>query len=136
MKRQQTDLIVLCDTQTTPDQNLCLKDLDNRDRRRGYFQCCYHFVVKRDGEIEHGHRKYTDPAMGLGRHNPFSVSVCLVGGLGEPAFTRPQMASLKDLLEELQDEYPDACVQHHHEIDPKVASHGLDLVALGKDLLP
>lgn len=138
MKRERTEYIVLCDSDSTPDQELDLKALDSRDRRRGYFRCVYHFIIKRDGEIEHGHRDYTEPAMGLGRHNNFSVSVCLVGGRGEPkgAFTRPQMASLKDLLEELQDEYPDAVVTYHHEIDPKVANRQLDLVAFGKDLLP
>lgn len=134
MKRDQTDQIVICDSDSTPDQDLDLAALDVRDRRRGYFRCVYHFVIKRDGEIQHGHRKHDEPAMGLGSHNPYSVAVCVVGGRGDPAFTRPQLASLKDLLEELQDEYPDARIKHHHEVDRKVADRGLDLVALGKDL--
>ncbi len=134
MKRLETDQIVLCFSGTTPEQDIGLKELDNRDRRRGYSQCVHHFVLKRDGEIEHGHRKLNEHAMGLGRDNPFSVSVCLVGGSGEPPVTRPQLASLKDLLEELQEEYPDAVVKYHHEVDRKVADYGLDLVALGKDL--
>lgn len=135
MKRPTTDMIVLCDSDSPPDQNLDLKALDTRDRRRGYFSCVHHFIIRRDGEIEHGHRPYDEPAMGLGKYNRSSVSVCLVGGRGDAdAFTRPQLAALKDLLAELQDEYPDARVTYHHEIDAKMANRGLDLVALGKDL--
>jgi hypothetical protein len=136
MKRQRTDQIVICDSDSTPDKDLDLAALDVRDRRRGYFKCVHHHVIKRDGEIEHGHRHHSEPAMGLGKHNGFSVSVCLVGGQGEPsvAFTRAQLASLKDLIEELQEEYPDARLTYHHEVDRKVADRGLDLMALAKDL--
>lgn len=136
MRRERTDFIVLCDSDTAPDKNIGLRELDTHDRRRGYFQCVYHFIIKRDGEIEHGHRQYRDPAMGLGRLNASSVAVCLVGGRGDPPYTRPQLASLKDLLAELQDEYPNAVIKYHHEINPTVANRGLDLVALAKDLLP
>ena len=134
MKRERTDAIVLCCTDTGPEMDWSLKQVDLQSRSRGWFRCVCHFVIKRDGEIEHGPRHYTEPAMALGRDNAVSVAVCLVGGKGEPPFTRPQLASLKDLLAELQDEYPDAVIKYHHEIDPKVAHHGLDLVALGKDL--
>jgi hypothetical protein len=137
MKRQLTDRIVLCDSDSTPEQDLNLANLDTRDRRRGYFKCRHHFVIKRDGEIEHGHRHHSEPTVGLGRYNLSGVSVCLVGGRAEPAlaFTRPQLASLKDLLAELQDEYPDARIIYHHEVDDTVANRGLDLVALAKDLI-
>jgi hypothetical protein len=136
MRRERTDYIVLCDSDSAPDKNLGLKELDSRDRRRGYFQCTHHFIIKRDGEIEHGHRPFSDPAMGLGRWNACSVALCIIGGVGDPPFTRSQLASLKDLLAELQDEYPDAVVKYHHELDRKVPDRGLDLVALAKDLLP
>lgn len=136
MKRDVTNQIVLCDSDSLPHEDLDLSALDDRDRRRGYMKCVYHFIIKRDGEIEHGHRKHGEPAMGLGHWNNDSVSICLVGGRGTPPFTRPQLASLKDLLEELQDEYPNAVVTYHHLINKKMADRGLDLVALSKDLLP
>ncbi len=136
MKREQTDSLVICDSDSLPEQNLNLKDLDNRDRRRGYFECVHHFIIKRDGEIEHGHRHYTNRTVGLGRANPFAVSICLVGGRGDPAITRPQIASLKALLDELQDEYPEARIKYHCEIDRTVADRGLDLMALAKDITP
>lgn len=132
MNRERTDNIVLCDSDSTPDQDLDLRALDTRDRRRGYFMCVHHFIIRRNGQIEHGHRKLEQAAMGLGRYNGTSVSVCLVGGRGDPAFTPAQLVSLRDLLAELQDEYPDAVVTYHHEVDRKVADRGLDLVALAQ----
>ncbi len=133
MKRRGTDLIVICDSDSK-GEDISLRDLDSRDRRRGYFECTYHFIIKRNGDIEHGHRPYDSPSMGLGRHNGRACSICLVGGRGDPPFTRPQIASLASLLAELQDEYPDASIKTHHEVDPKVADRGLDFVALTKDL--
>ena len=128
MKRERTDLIVVCDSDSPDDKDLTLRDLEMRDRRRGYFECVYHFIIKRDGEILHGSRPYADVSVGLGgRYNFTSVSICMVGG---QTFTRPQKVSLKALFKELQAEYPDALIKNHHEIDRTVADRGLDIVAL------
>lgn len=108
MNRNRTDHLVVCPSKTAPEApGIGLKELDERDRKRGWFKCIYHFVIKRDGEIEHGHRHYREPAMGLGRDNHNSVSICLIGPT-ENDFTLPQLHALNELILELQDEYPDA----------------------------
>ncbi len=127
MKREITDQIVLCTSDTLPTEDIGLTELDRRDRRKGYFQCVYHFVIRRSGLIEHGHRHHKEHAMHLGRHNPWSITVCLVGGKGEPVFTKGQLGSLRALLNELRDEYPDAVLRHHSDIDKKIPFHGVDL---------
>lgn len=113
MKRERTEVISISSTRTEPDKNLTLKDVDLRDRKAGWFECIYHFLVRRDGLIEKA-RDYEEPAMGFGwRRNILTVSICLVGGLGEPAFTVKQDESLKDLVMELQQEYPEAVLTYH-----------------------
>lgn len=128
MKRERTDYIVLCTSDTLPQEDIGLTELDRRDRRKGYFRCVYHFIIRRSGLIEHGHRHHKEHAMHLGRNNPVSISVCLVGGRGDPVFKQDQTNSLQALLNELRDEYPDAIVKHHSDLDPKVPFHGVALI--------
>lgn len=121
MNRDQTDYIVLCPSGTTPDKDIGLKEMDSRDRQRGYFRCVYHFVIRRDGTIEHGHRKHTEPAMGLRGYNPVSVSICIIGGAGEPVIERAQIESVKALIAELLEDYPTAQVLDYHQTDKRAA---------------
>ncbi len=116
MIRPTTTHIVLCSSETTPSEDIGLKELDSQHRQRGWFKCLYHFVIRRDGTIEHGLRKYQEPAMGLKHHNAYSVSVCIVGGKGEPPIEQEQILSTRDLIKELLDEYPGAKVVNHHEL--------------------
>jgi N-acetylmuramoyl-L-alanine amidase len=116
MNRDRTDHIVLCSSETPPTEDIGLAELDSRDRKRGWFKCLYHFVVRRDGTIEHGLRAYHEHTMGLRRHNATSVSICIVGGKGEPPITDLQITSTKDLLAELLDEYPQAQVVDQHDL--------------------
>lgn len=121
MIRAQTNYIVLCPSHTPPSDDIGLKEMDSRDRKRGYFRCVYHFVIRRDGTIEHGYRKYEEPAMGLRNFNDSSVSICIIGGKGEPPIEQAQILSLRALLDELQDEYPEAQLVDYHEINVKSA---------------
>lgn len=119
MNRQQTDYIVLCSSETTPTEDIGLKELDSRDRKRGWFRCVHHFVIRRDGTIEHGLRKHTEPAMGLRQYNASSVSICIIGGKGEPPITELQILSTRALLDELLEDYPEAQVLDHHALGLK-----------------
>lgn len=121
MKREYTDYIVLCPSDTAPSEDIGLKELDSRDRERGWFKCIYHFVIRRDGSIEHGHRKMSEHARGLGINNPTALSICIVGGQGEPGITTPQIESLRDLVRELRDEYPTAYVTDFCGLNPKAS---------------
>ncbi len=103
---------------------MTLKDLDLRDRKKGWFECLYHFVIRRSGEIEKG-RDYERHAMGFGhRLNALAVSICLVGGEGEPPFTQKQNQSLQALMQELRQEYPEATLRYHDAFPQDSISKG------------
>ncbi len=119
MIRPQTNHIVLCSSETSPTEDIGLTELDSRDRQRGWFKCLYHFVIRRNGTIEHGLRKYTEPAMGLRSLNGFSVSICIVGGKGEPPIEQAQIHSCRALIDELLAEFPDATVIDQPALQPK-----------------
>lgn len=125
MNRQQTDYIVLCSSGTLATEDIGLKELDSRDRKRGWFRCVHHFVIRRDGTIEHGLRKHTEPAMGLRQYNGSSVSICIIGGKGEPPIEQAQILSTRALLDELLEDYPEAHVIDHHVLDPRTTPVGL-----------
>jgi N-acetyl-anhydromuramyl-L-alanine amidase AmpD len=73
--------------------------------------------------------------MSLHQWNASSVAICMIGGKGSPAFTPQQMTSLKELVLELQEEYPEARVIHHHELNPKIPDHGVDLISHTKEII-
>lgn len=94
-------------------------------RDNGWSAVGYHVVIKRDGTIEAGR-----PLDTVGAHatpvNSESVGVCLIGGLEgkrtdpiEKNFTKEQEESLKEVLKELTQKYPDAKVIGHHDVANK-----------------
>lgn len=122
MKRLRTDFITVTASNTQPTEDLTLKELDLRHRKAGWFECLHHFVIRRSGQIEKG-RDYENHAMGLGtRLNALTVSICLVGGMGEPPFTIEQSSSLKDLVMELRQEYPEATLEFNTVIPEAVVT--------------
>jgi len=88
---------------TPSTEELDRSDLDRRDREFGFFGISYHYVIRRDGEIEPGRpRNVPTPHQG-------TVAVVLVGGTdseGGPRdnFTDEQKTALVGLLDRLQRE--------------------------------
>ncbi len=89
---------------------------------KGWNDGGYHDVIRRDGRVEKGRRIETIGAHARG-HNAHSIGVCLIGGVdvddkskAEFNFTRPQMASLNELLDLYRIEFPDAEVKGHNEL--------------------
>ncbi len=135
MKRQKTDYIVICSSCTDPSEDIGFKELDRRDRQKGWFKCLHHFVIRRDGTIEKGARHYEEPAMGLKDYNASSVSVCLIGGKGTPPlFTNAQYMALKELIDEIEDEYPGVVTLNHFNLDDQVICPGCDVLPNLKEL--
>lgn len=122
--KQLTDvkyLIVHCSA-TPPGMDVGVKEIDRWHRQRGFFKIGYHFVIRRNGTIEHG-RSITE----IGAHavpwNSQSVGICVVGGVAEDGqtpeanFAPAQMESLRSLLNQLRDEYfPKAEVIGHRDV--------------------
>jgi N-acetyl-anhydromuramyl-L-alanine amidase AmpD len=120
-----TLLIIHCSA-VKPDQTSSAAQIDTWHRQRGWkFGIGYHYVVRRNGEIEHGRPEWMIGAHCL-NHNAHSIGICYEGGLdarGQPDDTRTaeQKASLRRLLEDLHRRYPHALIVGHHDLDPKKA---------------
>ena len=119
-------LIVIHCSAVRPDQTSSAKDIEKWHKDRGFNGIGYHYVVRRNGEIEPGR-----PESVIGahchvkgqNHNKHSIGVCYEGGLdirGQPADTRTaeQKAAMRQLLEDLHRRYPRALIVGHHDLYP------------------
>ena len=116
-------LIVIHCSAVTPDQQSSAAQIDSWHRQRGYhLGIGYHYVIRRNGDIEPGRPEWMVGAHCL-HHNKYSIGVCYEGGLdarGQPADTRTdeQKAAMRKLLERLHRDYPKAVIVGHHDLDP------------------
>jgi N-acetyl-anhydromuramyl-L-alanine amidase AmpD len=120
--RSITMLIIHCSA-VKPDQESSAAQIDTWHRRQAWkLGIGYHYVIRRDGEIEHGRPEWMIGAHCV-NHNAHSIGICYEGGLdirGQPDDTRTeaQKASMRRLLEELHWRYPRAIIIGHHDLNP------------------
>ena len=116
-------LIIIHCSAVRPDQTSSAAQIDTWHRQRGFhLGIGYHYVIRRNGEIEQGRPEYMVGAHCL-NHNAHSIGVCYEGGLdirGQPADTRTtaQKVALRLLLEDLHRRYPRALIVGHHDLNP------------------
>ena len=122
--RTITLIIVHCSA-VRPDQTSSAAQIDTWHRKDNHWKLGigYHYVVRRDGEIESGRPEWMIGAHCL-NHNAHSIGVCYEGGLdirGQPDDTRTeaQKTSLRRLLTDLHRRYPRALIVGHHDLNPK-----------------
>ena len=121
--RKHTEYIVV--HHTASSVNATIRDIHRGHvQGRGWFDVGYHYVIERDGTLSVGR-----PENQIGAHvenyNSVSVGVALIGGLksggngkdGEVNFTKAQWATLKRIVTELQQRYPNAQVVAHKDLD-------------------
>ena len=122
--RTITLLVIHCSA-VRPDQTSSAAQIDTWHRRQGWkLGIGYHYVVRRDGQIESGRPEWMVGAH-CKNHNAHSLGICYEGGLneqGKPADTRTeaQKATLWHLLKSLKVDYPNAKIIGHCEL-PHVA---------------
>ena len=123
--RHITLIIIHCSA-VRPGQTSSAAQIDSWHRRRGWkMGIGYHYVVRRDGQVEPGRPEWLIGAHCL-HHNRHSIGVCYEGGLdseGRPADTRTteQRLAMLQLLEVLHRRYPRALIVGHHDLDPQKA---------------
>ena len=124
--RTITLLVIHCSA-VRPDQTSSAAQIDTWHRRdRHYkFGIGYHYVVRRDGQIEPGRPEWMGGAHRK-NHNAHSLGICYEGGLdarGQPADTRTleQKLAMVQLLEVLHRRYPKALIVGHHDLNPHKA---------------
>jgi len=78
----------------------------------------YHYVIRRDGAVETG-RQESEVGAHVAHQNADSIGICLVGGKRGPGtdfnFSRHQMRSLEQLVNQLLTKYPHATVTGHRD---------------------
>ena len=115
-------MIIHCSA-VRPDQQSSVAQIDSWHRKRGFhLGVGYHYVIRRDGEIEKGRPEWLTGAH-CKNHNAHSIGICYEGGLnirGQPDDTRTeaQKAAMRRLLEELHQRYPRAIIIGHHDLNP------------------
>ena len=118
-----TLIIVHCSA-VRPDQTSSADQIEEWHRKDNHWNGIgYHYVVRRDGEIEAGRPEWLIGAHCV-NHNAHSIGVCYEGGLdirGQPADTRTpeQKAAMRWLLRQLRRRYPRALILGHHDLNPQ-----------------
>ena len=132
-------LIVVHCSAVRPDQQSSAAQIDTWHRDRGFkLGIGYHYVVRRDGQVESGRPEFLVGAHCL-NHNAHSIGVCYEGGLdirGQPADTRTeaQKQAMRQLLEELHRRYPRALIVGHHDLNPQKDCPCFDAVTEYKNI--
>lgn len=93
--------------------------------QRGWSDIGYHFMIDRDGTVEHG-RPVSRAGAHVRGHNGNSIGVCLFGGHGAAAtdrfedhFTPEQDIALRELIDTLVGQYGDMRISGHNEYAAK-----------------
>ncbi len=99
--RKINKIIVHC-SDTYPNMDIGVKEINQWHLDRGWKEIGYHDVVRRNGHIEIGRNIYLSGAHTKG-HNQDSIGVCLVGGKSQDNtpdnnFTEKQFKSLAQLI--------------------------------------
>lgn len=119
-KRLKTKFIAI-HCSATAEQDFGASDIDKWHRKNGWACIGYHYVIRRNGTVEEGREESVVGAHVQG-FNEQSVGICMVGGvdannikIAKNNFTKPQFASLKQLLIDLKIRYPSAIIQGHRD---------------------
>ena len=134
-------LIVIPCSAVKPDQQSSAAQIDSWHRQRGYhLGIGYHYVIRRNGDIEPGRPEWMVGAHCL-NHNKYSIGVCYEGGLdarGQPADTRTaeQKSAMRNLLEDLHKRHPRAVIVGHRDLSHDQDCPCFDAVSEFADLQP
>jgi len=128
--RLRTNFIVVHCSASPPTSDLsasAIRAIHVNERK--FSDIGYHYVIRRNGDLEAGR-----PENQVGAHvqgfNNVSIGICLVGGINargaaENNFTEEQFFSLHVLLEKLQERYPQASIVGHRDLSPDKDGDGV-----------
>ena len=115
------NLIVVHCAATKPSMDIGAADIRKWHLDRGWSDIGYHYVIKRNGDVEKGRNDKVQGAHAKG-YNRDSLGVCLVGGIDDDGksssnFTRNQYKSLEQLLTTLEATYEKPDIVGHSSLD-------------------
>ncbi|MCR4800248.1 MAG: N-acetylmuramoyl-L-alanine amidase [Bacteroidales bacterium] len=120
---RKIDKIIIHCSATKPNQACTVELIDKWHKARGFDQIGYHYVIYQDGSLHEGR-----PVSKVGAHcvgqNTNSIGICYVGGLdmnGNAKDTRTdaQKKTLKKVVNQLKQTFPNATVHGHNEFANK-----------------
>ena len=133
MSRKKTDYIVVHCSATPPRKKVNKEYLEKKHRQLGFLEIGYHYVIEVDGQIVSG-RDLDQVGMHLKGFNERSIGIVLIGGVSrkdpniyEKNFSRKQIESLSDLIQQLREKYPMATVVGHKDLDDTVSCPGFNV---------
>lgn len=117
---RKISLIVIHCSATRADRDFPIEALEACHKARGFKSIGYHYYITRDGTI-YPCRPEEQPGAHALHYNAHSIGICYEGGLdagGKPKDTRTeaQKASLRELLQSLRGDYPEAEVLGHRDL--------------------
>lgn len=120
--RKSTDLIVIHCSATRATLDIGVPEITRWHIQRGFDTVGYHYVIRRNGELETGRPEQAIGAHVRG-HNANSVGICLAGGVDgqnnpQNNFSDEQFSTLKILLQQLVERYPGARILGHRDLSP------------------
>uniref|UniRef100_UPI003B97F95D N-acetylmuramoyl-L-alanine amidase n=1 Tax=Vibrio kanaloae TaxID=170673 RepID=UPI003B97F95D len=94
---------------TPPEQDVHVADIRRWHKKRGWRDVGYHFVIRRNGDVELG-RPLSQTGAHVKGHNKGNIGVCMVGGCNyeqqpEDNFTLAQRKALFGLVAALQEQF-------------------------------
>lgn len=130
-QRESTDYIVVHCSATPPSMDIGVKEIRRWHRDQGWLDVGYHFIIRRDGNVEFG-RNLNAMGAHVKGHNADSVGLCLIGGVDtsnnpDDNFTQIQRETLLHLLRFLTKLYPEAKVVGHRDLDENKACPSFDV---------
>lgn len=125
-------IVVHC-AATKPTMDIGLREIRQWHRQQGWLDVGYHYIIRRNGQIEEGR-----PQDVVGSHvkgyNHESIGICMAGGIdasGKPEnnFTPEQFAALSGLMFKLREQFPQATIVGHYQLDSGKACPSFDVPA-------
>lgn len=115
--------IILHCSAVMPSQTSSVEQINEWHLQNGWNGVGYHYVIRRNGDIEIGRTLEVVGAHCL-NHNLHSIGICYEGGLddkGQPADTRTkeQKRAIRQLLVDLKKKFPKARIAGHNEFSDK-----------------
>lgn len=120
---REIDAIVIHCSYTPPSMDIGVREIyDWHVNDNGWKDIGYHYVIRRNGNIEIGRPEHT-PGAHVAGHNHNTIGLCLVGGQSQTGrnpsnFTKEQYLSLNKLIDDLKSRYPKVKIRGHRSYNP------------------
>ena len=113
------DLIIIHCSATMPHMDIGVKEIRKWHKKKGWLDIGYHFVIRRNGELEIG-RDIDKAGAHTKGYNARSIGICMVGGSdeyndGDDNFTVAQWDMIRQLISYFKADYPYATIHGHNE---------------------